>query len=157
MKIGKKIAWALLGVFVVMQFIRPEKNQDPGDHLAAFLSETNPPAEVRELLKTGCYDCHSNQTEYPWYNNVAPVSYWLAGHVNDGKKHLNFSAWDTYEAKRKDHKLEEVVETVKEGEMPLNSYTWTHQGARLTQQQREAITAWAQQTRALYALGDRPE
>lgn len=157
MKIGKKIALALLGVFVVMQFIRPEKNQDPGDHLAAFLSETNPPAGVRELLKTGCYDCHSNQTEYPWYNNVAPVSYWLAGHVNDGKKHLNFSAWDTYEAKRKDHKLEEVVEMVKEGEMPLNSYTWTHEGARLTQQQREAITAWAQQTRALYALGGRPE
>lgn len=157
MKIGKKIAWALLGVFVVMQFIRPEKNQDSGDHLGAFLSETNPPAEVRELLKTGCYDCHSNQTEYPWYSNVAPVSYWLAGHVSDGKKHLNFSAWDTYEAKRKDHKLEEVVETVKEGEMPLNSYTWTHQGARLTQQQREAITAWAQQTRALYALGGRPE
>ncbi len=157
MKIGKKIAWALLVVLVGMQFIRPEKNQDSSDHLAAFLSETNPPAEVRELLKTGCFDCHSNQTEYPWYNSVAPVSYWLAGHVNDGKKHLNFSAWDTYDAKRKDHKLEEVVETVKEGEMPLNSYTWTHEAARLTQEQREAITAWAQQTRALYALGGRPE
>lgn len=157
MKLGKKIAWALLLVFVGMQLIRPEKNQDSSDHLAAFLSETNPPAEVRELLKTSCYDCHSNHTVYPWYNNVAPVSFWLADHVKEGKGHLNFSAWDTYDAKRKDHKLEEVVETVGEGEMPLDEYTWTHEGARLSQQQREAITAWAEKTRALYALGDRPE
>ena len=157
MKLRKKIAWALLLVFVGMQFIRPEKNLDNSDHLASFLSETNPPAEVRELLKTSCYDCHSNNTEYPWYNAVAPVSYWLADHVKEAKGHLNFSAWETYDAKRKDHKLEEVVETVGEGEMPLDEYTWTHQGARLTQQQREAITAWAEKTRALYALGDRPE
>lgn len=157
MKLGKKIAWALLLVFVGMQFIRPEKNQDSSDHLAAFLSETNPPAEVRELLKTSCYDCHSNQTEYPWYNAVAPVSYWLADHVNEGKGHLNFSAWNTYEAKRKDHKLEEVVEMVEEGEMPLNEYTWTHEGARLTEAQRKAITEWAEKTRALYSLGDQPE
>ena len=157
MKLGKKIAWALLVVFVVMQSIRPEKNLDNTDHLASFLSETNPPAEVRELLKTSCYDCHSNNTEYPWYNAVAPVSYWLADHVKEGKGHLNFSAWATYDAKRKDHKLEEVVETVGEGEMPLNEYTWTHEGARLTQQQRDAITAWAEKTRALYSLGDRPE
>lgn len=157
MKLGKKIAWALLLVFIGMQFIRPEKNLDSGDHLAAFLNETNPPAEVRELLKTSCYDCHSNNTVYPWYNNVAPVSYWLADHVKEGKGHLNFSAWNTYDAKRKDHKLEEVVETVEEGEMPLNEYTWTHEGARLTQAQREAIIEWAKKTRALYALGDRPE
>lgn len=157
MKIGKKIAWALLLVFVAMQFIRPEKNQDSSDHLAAFLSETNPPAEVRELLKTSCFDCHSNHTEYPWYNAVAPVSYWLADHVNEGKEHLNFSAWSTYETKRKDHKLEEVVETVEEGEMPLNEYTWTHEGARLTPEQREAIIEWAKKTRALYALGGQPE
>ncbi len=157
MKIGKKIAWALLVVFIGMQFIRPEKNQDSSEHLAAFLAETNPPAEVRELLKTSCYDCHSNQTEYPWYNAVAPVSYWLAGHVNDGKRHLNFSAWDTYEVKRKDHKLEEVIEMVQEGEMPLDSYTWTHEDARLSPEQREAINAWARKTRALYDLGARPE
>lgn len=157
MKLGKKIAWALLLVFVGMQFIRPEKNQDSTDHLSAFLSETNPPAEVRELLKTSCYDCHSNQTEYPWYNAVAPVSYWLADHVNEGKEHLNFSAWNTYDAKRRDHKLEEVVEMVEEGEMPLNEYTWTHEGARLTEAQRKAITEWAEKTRALYSLGGQPE
>ncbi len=157
MKLGKKIAWALLLVFVGMQFIRPGKNQDSTDHLASFLSETNPPADVRELLKTSCYDCHSNHTEYPWYNAVAPVSYWLADHVNEGKEHLNFSAWNTYDAKRRDHKLEEVVETVEEGEMPLNEYTWTHEGARLTEAQREAIIAWAKKTRALYSLGEQPE
>lgn len=149
-KIGKKIAWALLIVFIGMQFIRPEKNEATGDHMAAFLQETNPPEDVRGILKTACYDCHSNQTEYPWYNAVAPVSYWLADHVKDGKRHLNFSAWTTYDAKKKEHKLEEVVETVKEGEMPLKEYTWTHEGARLTREQREAVAAWAQQSRSLY-------
>lgn len=153
MKIGKKIGWGLLLVFVGMQFYRPVKNEDTSNHLEAFLQETKPPSEVEHLLKTSCYDCHSNHTVYPWYNQVAPVSYWLADHVKDGKRHLNFSAWSSYDAKKKDHKLEEVIETVKEGEMPLKEYTWTHSQARLTQEQREAITTWAQRTRALYASG----
>ena len=140
-------------VFIGMQFYRPAKNEDTSNHLEAFLQETQPPSEVEHLLKTSCYDCHSNQTVYPWYNQVAPVSYWLADHVKDGKGHLNFSAWSSYDTKKKDHKLEEVIETVKEGEMPLKEYTWTHSQARLTQEQREAITTWAQRTRALYASG----
>lgn len=157
MKIGKKIAWLLLIAFVVMQFIRPEQNEYSGEHLAGFLTETNPPDEVRAILESSCYDCHSNHTEYPWYNTIAPVSYWLADHIEHGKGHLNFSAWDTYDTKKKDHKLEEVIETVESGEMPLREYTWTHGEARLSQAQRQALTEWARRTRALYALGDRPE
>ena len=157
MKIGKKIAFALLVIFVGMQFYRPEKNISQGDHTAAFLMETNPPKDVKLVLEQTCYDCHSNNTVYPWYNNVAPVSYWLADHVEEGKEHLNFSAWDTYSAKKKDHKLDELIEEVEEGEMPLKEYTWTHSEARLTAEEREALIAWAQKTRALYQLGDRPE
>lgn len=150
MKIAKKIALALLVVLVGMQFYRPEKNVAVGDYVAAFETETNPSPEVKAILNTACYDCHSDNTEYPWYNNIAPVSYWLADHIEDGKKHLNFSDWQNYDAKKKDHKLEELIEEVKEGEMPLKEYTWTHGDAKLTQEQISALVAWADGVRANY-------
>lgn len=150
MKIVKKIAIALLVIFVGMQFYRPEKNQAEGDYVAAFETETQPNTEVKEILQSACYDCHSANTEYPWYNNIAPVSYWLAGHVKEGKEHLNFSDWENYTDKKKDHKLEEVVEEVKKGEMPLKEYTWTHGDARLTESQVSALVSWADGARAKY-------
>jgi hypothetical protein len=150
MKIAKKIALALLVVLVGMQFYRPEKNVAAGDYVAAFETETNPSPEVKAILNTACYDCHSDNTEYPWYNNIAPVSYWLADHIEDGKKHLNFSDWQNYDAKKKDHKLEELIEEVKEGEMPLKEYTWTHGDAKLTQEQISTLVAWADGVRANY-------
>ena len=150
MKIAKKIALALLVVLVGMQFYRPEKNVAVGDYVAAFETETNPSPEVKAILNTACYDCHSDNTEYPWYNNIAPVSYWLADHIEDGKKHLNFSDWQNYDTKKKDHKLEELIEEVKEGEMPLKEYTWTHGDAKLTQEQISALVAWADGVRANY-------
>ena len=112
MKLGKKIAWILLIVFIGMQFYRPEKNRpEDENHLTPFLTETNPPEEVLGIMKTSCFDCHTDQTRYPWYNNVAPVSWWLDGHIEEGREHLNFSEWASYTAKKKDHKLEEVIET----------------------------------------------
>ncbi len=150
MKIVKKIAIALLVILIGMQFYRPEKNQAEGDYVAAFEAETAPSAQVKEILRSACYDCHSAHTEYPWYNNVAPVSYWLADHIKDGKKHLNFSDWENYTDKKKDHKLEEVVEEVKKGGMPLKEYTWTHGDARLTQEQIIALVTWADGARAKY-------
>ncbi|MEO2051069.1 MAG: heme-binding domain-containing protein [Allomuricauda sp.] len=150
MKIVKKIAIALLVVLVGMQFFRPEKNQAEGDYVAAFVAETQPSPEVQGILKSACYDCHSANTNYPWYSNVAPISYWLADHIEEGKEHLDFSDWANYTAKKKDHKLEELVEEVKEGEMPLNEYTWTHADARLTQEQITALLTWAEETRKKY-------
>ncbi|SFC49081.1 Haem-binding domain-containing protein [Flagellimonas taeanensis] len=150
MKIVKKIAIALLVILIGMQFYRPEKNQAEGDYVVAFEAETEPSAEVKQILRSACYDCHSANTEYPWYNNVAPVSYWLADHIKDGKKHLNFSDWENYTVEKKDHKLEEVVEEVKKGEMPLKEYTWTHGDARLTQDQIIALVTWADGARAKY-------
>lgn len=150
MKIVKKIAIALLVILIGMQFYRPEKNQAEGDYVAAFETDTEPSAEVKQILRSACYDCHSANTEYPWYNNVAPVSYWLADHIKDGKKHLNFSDWENYTVEKKDHKLEEVVEEVKKGEMPLKEYTWTHGDARLTQDQIIALVTWADGARAKY-------
>ncbi|MEM7381816.1 MAG: heme-binding domain-containing protein [Bacteroidota bacterium] len=157
MKIAKKIAWALLIVFVGMQFIRPEKNQAEAGHEHAFVTETNPSAEVRTILMESCFDCHSNNTAYPWYNNIAPVSFWIAGHVDEGKEHLNISAWDSYDTQKKEHKFEEVVEVMEEKSMPLNEYTWTHEEARLSDAQIDAVMEWAKRTRMLYQLGVRPE
>ena len=157
MKIIKKIALALLVVLIAIQFYKPEKNVAQGDHTAVFLAETNPPQEVKAILEQTCYDCHSNNTIYPWYNNIAPVSYWLSDHVKDGKKHLNFSDWENYTAKKKDHKLEELIEEVGEGEMPLKEYTWTHAEARLTSEQIDAVLSWAKRTRVLYQLGPQPK
>lgn len=157
MKLTKKIALLLFVIFVAMQFYRPEKNTDYSNHTLEFIKETNPPENVKTILQESCYDCHSNNTVYPWYNNVAPVSYWLRDHIDDGKKHLNFSDWKNYKAKKKDHKFDELIEKVEEHEMPLNEYTWTHSEARLTEAQREAVIAWAQKTRLLYQLNQRSE
>ncbi|WP_036386877.1 heme-binding domain-containing protein [Muricauda sp. MAR_2010_75] len=150
MKIVKKIAIALLVIFIGMQFFRPEKNQAEGDFVAAFETETQPNTEVKSILKSACYDCHSANTVYPWYNNIAPVSYWLADHIEEGKEHLNFSDWENYTIKKKDHKLEELVEEVEEGEMPLKEYTWTHYDARLDESQKNALMDWAKAARSNY-------
>lgn len=140
----------VLIVFVGMQFYRPEKNTSTGKHTAIFLAETNPSKEVTAILKESCYDCHSNNTNYPWYNNVAPFSYWLADYIKGGKRHLNFSDWETYEIKKRDHKLEELIELVDEGVMPLKEYTWTHSEAKLGEEQRKALLQWAEKTRVSY-------
>jgi len=147
-KIVKYILLLGLVALVVMQFIRPEKNQSGYDSVAVFESETKPSDAVRAILKESCYDCHSDHTRYPWYAEVAPISYWLADHVEEGKEHFNTSEWESYSIKKKDHKLEELMEEVEEGEMPLESYTWTHGG--LTEDQRELIVQWAQLVRLTY-------
>ena len=118
MKILKKIGWVVLLAFVVAQFFGPEKNEGDLTSLTAFIEETNPPSEVRKILKTSCFDCHSDTTNYPWYNSITPVNYWLADHIKEGSKHLNFSKWSTYSTKRKEHKMDELHEEVGERKMP---------------------------------------
>ena len=118
MKIIKKILLALLVLLVVAQFFGPEKNQGDLSSVEPFLTETNPPEDVKQILKETCYDCHSDVTHYPWYNNITPVNYWLAAHVKDGKKHFNMSNWEGNSLKRKDHKFEELIEMVEDKDSP---------------------------------------
>ncbi|ARV07512.1 cytochrome C [Polaribacter sp. SA4-10] len=150
MKILKKIALLLLIILLISQFFGPEKNEGSLESVTAFMAETNPPENVRKILETTCFDCHSAKTTYPWYNNITPVNYWLDEHVKDGKKHLNFSKWNDYSLKKKEHKMDELYEEVEEGEMPLNSYTWTHSEANLTQEQIDAVVAWGKKVQANY-------
>ena len=142
---------------VAIQFFRPDRNNGGYESLEPFLSETKPTEQVAAILKTSCYDCHSNKTQYPWYAEVAPVSFWLNDHIKEGKEHLNFSTWEGYSAKRKDHKLEEVVEMVADGEMPLESYIFIHEDANLTPTETTALMDWAKVARLNYSLkADRP-
>jgi len=153
MKIAKKILVALLIVFIGMQFFGPDKNTtDKADYVAVFENETAPSQQVKTLLQTTCYDCHSNNTMYPWYSNVSPISYWMDEHIEHGKEELNFSDWANYSTKKKDHKLEELIEEVEEGEMPLKEYTWTHSEARFTKEEKSLLMDWAKQARAKYQV-----
>ena len=147
-KFLKKGLIFLVIVFIGMQFYTPEKNISETYSTAFFENETQPPAPILATLQNKCYDCHSNNTNYPWYNNIAPVSYWIDDHILDGKKHLNFSGWTTYSTKKKDHKIEELVAEVQEGEMPLKEYTWTHWG--LTEDEVKGLIAWAERNRVIY-------
>ena len=145
MDTSKKIVLGVVAILLVLQFFRIEKttvNPNPANDLLAM---EQAPAEVTTILKQACYDCHSYESNYPWYTNIAPVSWWIAHHIDEGREHLNFSEWATYSAKRKAHKMEELIEEVDEGEMPLDSYTWVHGEARLTIEQKEALMTWAKE------------
>ncbi|WP_308993383.1 heme-binding domain-containing protein [Mariniflexile litorale] len=157
MKIIKKIFLFLLIILVIAQFFGPEKNEGDLASIDAFLAETNPPEDVKLILKETCYDCHSDVTRYPWYNKITPVNYWLNHHVKDGKKHFNFSNWEGNSIKRKDHKFEELIEMVEDKEMPLESYTWTHSEAKLTDAQIASVIDWAKKVRFTYSLMPKPE
>ena len=132
----KNIAIFLVFLFLVIQSIRIDKTAEPLNPATDFITLTSANAEVANTLKIACYDCHSSQPTYPWYTNIAPVSWWIKHHINEGSQHLNFSIWGTYSEKRKNHKLEECIEMIEEGEMPISSYTLMHGEAKLTDSQK---------------------
>jgi hypothetical protein len=140
----KKALLVLVVVLAAAQFIRPPRNLGTvaGPN---FIGNQHPiPAATAQVLERACYDCHSNHTEYPWYANVQPVASWLAWHINDGKRHLNFSEFATYSAKRAGKKLEEIGDEVREGGMPLWSYTLAHANARLSDEDKKLLVGWAE-------------
>jgi hypothetical protein len=142
----KKILVGLLFVFIFLQFIRPSRNISEGKSPNHISNKYAVPANVATVLEKACYDCHSNNTIYPWYTNIQPVGLWMQNHVNEGKGELNLDEFLTYSPKKAHHKLEEVMEMVKEGEMPLESYTWIHKNAKLSQEEKVALTDWASAT-----------
>jgi len=137
----KKVLLGILVVIILIQFIRPEKN----DSAIATNDISNAvliPEEVKEIIKTSCADCHSNKTIYPWYSEIAPVSWYLAQHVNEGKEHLNFSEWTAYNKNQKSHILKDLEEELEDHEMPLKSYLIIHKDAEMTQNQYETLLNW---------------
>lgn len=141
----RKIIWLLVIVLVVIQFFQPDKNIDSsGDPETNDVSNAiSVPDSVQNVLQKSCYDCHSNNTDYPWYAEVQPVGWWLNHHIDEGKTELNFNEFSTYSLRRQYKKLEEIAEQVKEDEMPLSSYTLIHKDAILSKEQKMLITSWA--------------
>ncbi len=144
----KLAGYAVLAAFVVAQFFRPERSNPPIDANRTVQAHLQVPANVDALLQRACQDCHTHNTSWPWYSNISPVSWFVADHVNAGRRHLNFSDWAKYDAKRADHKLEEFIEMVGQRAMPLPSYLPLHSHARLSDDDVRVLVEWAKAERA---------
>lgn len=142
MKILKVIFWIFLIGFLVIQFIPVDKNIDTSTVSGtAFFEKYDVPSEAQKILKTSCFDCHSNNTNYQWYHKVQPGTWYIQSHVNEGKEELNFDEFNSYSAKKQQHKLEESIEMIEEGEMPLSSYTLIHRDAKLSNDEKKQLVA----------------
>jgi hypothetical protein len=139
----KVLRWVLLGIVValgVMQFVPVERSNPPVE------AEVPAPSNVRAVLRQSCYDCHSNETVWPWYSHVAPVSWLVAHDVHEARKHLNFSTWNKYDQKRQARKLNAAWEEVDEGDMPLSYYLAIHRDAVISAEDRALLRQWAADT-----------
>lgn len=132
----KKILYTVVFILIVIQFIPVERTNPP------VTWDINAPEKISEILRTSCYDCHSNETVWPWYSKVAPVSFLVAKDVREGRKHLNFSEWDKYDGNKRQKILEEIVEEVEKENMPLPIYTFTHPNAKLDDHRIKLIKDW---------------
>lgn len=145
----KKIILAFIALFILAQFFQPAKNKaaDGEAHIATIQGNLQIPDRAHAIMKVACYDCHSDNTHYPWYDNITPVNFWVNNHIEEGKEHLNFSIFHKYTVRKKDHKYEEIVEMIEKKSMPLKSYLITHFDAKLSDEQRQAIIQWAKEQR----------
>ena len=140
----KKILTLLFIAAVVIQFFPPDKNQNANATSYNNIRRTMPvPDSVEAIFQKSCYDCHSNNTDYPWYAEVQPISWWINHHVNEGKEEVNFDEFAAYSVRRRHRKLEEIIDQVKKDEMPLGSYTLIHNNTKLSSSEKQVITAWA--------------
>ncbi len=139
----KKILIALLVVLVAIQFVRPARNVS-ADTTKDISTLYPMPDSVKVVVNKACADCHSNKTVYPWYASVAPLSFWLDHHVNEGKGEINFNEFASYRIGKQNHKLKEVIEQIQENKMPLSSYTLIHKEAKLTDAEKEILIDWCQ-------------
>jgi hypothetical protein len=136
------LAGIVIIAFVVIQFFQPERNTF---HLTGkdFIDpQQGIPCDIGKMIKTSCYDCHSNNTAYPWYGRVAPVSWLLSGHIADGKQELNFSDWGDLSSRKRINAMHDICEVITEGSMPLKGYTLIHRETRLSQSQIDRICQW---------------
>lgn len=140
----KKIMWVLLASLIIIQFIHPKKNKAEGPQPNYIGAVYAIPGDVKPILEKACLDCHSNNTRYPWYATFQPIHWWMNKHVVNGKKEINYDEYTNRPLRYQYHKMEETIEMIKEGEMPLDSYTWTHKDAKLTEEEKAKITGWAQ-------------
>lgn len=147
MKLLQKGLLVLLIVFVAIQFIPHARNANRRKSAVDFTKQYYVPSNVESLLRTACYDCHSNNTRYPWYAGIQPISWLLARHVKEGKAELNFDEFGSYSKRRQLSKLKSIAGSVKDGSMPVSTYQWMHKEAVLSAESKSLIISWAASTR----------
>ncbi|MEQ7802130.1 heme-binding domain-containing protein [Pedobacter sp. ASV1-7] len=147
MKGIKKILLGLLVIFILIQFVQPARNKS-GQVMPNDISKiVSVPSDVQGILKKACYDCHSNNTEYPWYVNIQPMHWFMNYHIQSGKKELNFNEFGTYTPRRQQNKLRSIENSLKDGSMPLSSYTLMHRNAILSEAEKSLIINWVQNSK----------
>jgi len=133
----------LLGLFVVSQVFRPELTNPTSDPALSIRNYKGIPPEVVSKMESVCFDCHSNETRWPWYSYVTPVNYLIASDVSNGRRHVNFSEWNNYSPGRLKSILDNIYDQVYNHDMPLPKYKWMHPAARLTDAEVKMICDWA--------------
>lgn len=136
-KILNIILLIIITLFVAIQFIPVKTNNPPA------MSDFSGPENIEAILQRSCYDCHSNLTHWPWYSQVAPISWIISHDVQEGREYLNFSNWDSLTPKKQAHKIEEIWTEIAKGDMPLKRYLFLHRVARLSTADKEAVKNWA--------------
>jgi hypothetical protein len=152
----KILKWVLIGLgiaFIAIQVVRPAKTNPEVDETRTLQAKAQITPQVAAIFERACNDCHSSKTVWPWYTQVAPISWYIIRHVNEGRKELNFSDWAKYDAKRAARKLQEICEQVEQGKMPIKNYVLLHPVASLSAEDRQAICDWAKQERERVTAG----
>ncbi len=145
MKTQYKIGIVLIALLLIIQlpWFNPVENYNKVNPENSLSGTYEVPMDIQMILYASCNDCHSNSTDYPWYYHIQPVSWWMADHIEEAKKHLNFSEFAAYSPKEAAKKFHEIAEVMEEREMPLESYQWMHRKAQLTDEQYQRVTDWA--------------
>ena len=147
----KWLVIVLACLFIIAQFKRPARTNPPVDQTQTIEAHTQMTPQVASILDRSCRDCHSNKTVWPWYTNVAPVSWFVIDHVNEGRHNMNLSEWGRNDQRRQGKKLEQICDEVKDGAMPLSSYTPLHPGSKLSPDDVKTLCDWTEAERARLA------
>jgi Haem-binding domain len=143
----KRAGLATLVVLVVIQFIPVDRTNPAVDPAKTIFAAGIVPDDVSAILRRSCQDCHSDETRWPWYSHVAPVSWLVASDVHGAREQLNLSRWGVYKDSRKDDKLEEMCKQLQQGEMPDRKYTLIHASARMNGAERGLVCRWTEEAR----------
>lgn len=148
----KAVMLAFLIIILAIQFLQPARNKNGQAVSKDFSKVFTVPGNVQGILKKSCFDCHSNQTEYPWYTYIQPLGWWMNSHIRKGKEELNFSEFGSYSKRRQMSKLKSIGESIEDETMPLPSYTLIHRKARLSNKEKDVILNWVKNTRNSLSL-----
>jgi len=138
----------LLVLVIGIQLKRPARTNPAVDQSQTIEAHTQTTAQAKNILDRACSDCHSNKTEWPWYTNVAPLSWWITDHVNEGRRNWNMSEWAKLDRDRQSKKLQQICDEVEDGAMPLSSYLPMHPKAKLSEQDKKTLCDWTEAERS---------